>query len=181
MRREFLIIASIALISIFVGVSLYHLAPSSQSTYIATGVAPATASDIPTQDSQAVQFNVLDTGTHAVGIAVRKNYAVYANEDFETLWEMARGVDGLPPPKIDFSKEYVIGVFAGQKPTGGNSIAVASVIDAGAVRTVAVTLTKPGSNCMVTQSLINPYQIVAVPLSDASLAHSDAEVITSCE
>lgn len=181
MRREFLLIVNVALISIFVGVSLYYFAPSPQSTYTVSDAAPATVNNAPAQASQAILFNVLDTGTHAASVAVRKNYAVYAKEDFVKLWKMAHGTDGSPLPKVDFSKEYVIGIFAGEKSTGGNSIAVASVIDAGAVRTVAVTLTKSGADCMVTQSLMNPYQIVAVPLSDASLTHSDTEVATPCK
>ena len=163
----------------FVGTSLYYLAPSAQFTE--SNIAPAIVDSAPAKATQLVRFTVLDTGTHATGVAVRKNYAAYANEDFAKIWKMAHGTGGSPLPKVDFSKEYVIGIFSGQKSTGGNSIAVASVTDAGDVRTVAVTLTKPGAGCIVTQSLTNPYQIVTVPLSDATLTHSDTEVITSCE
>ncbi len=163
----------------FVGTSLYYLAPAPQFT--GSNTASAIVDTAPAKVIQVVPFDDLDVGTHAAGVAVRKNYAAYSKEGLEKIWKIAHGTDGPPLPKVDFSKEYVIGIFAGQKSTGGNSIAVASVTDVGNVRTVTVALTKPGAGCMVTQSLTNPYQIVTVPFSDATLTHSDTEVITSCE
>ena len=163
----------------FVGTSLYYLAPSPQFTE--SNAAPSIVDNAPAKVIQTVPFDVLDAGTHAVGVEARKNYAAYSKEGLEKIWKIAYGTDAPPLPKVDFSKEYVIGVFAGQKSTGGNSATITTVTEAENMRTVAVMLTKPGEDCMVTQSLTNPYQIVAVPFSDATLTHSDTEVITSCE
>lgn len=163
----------------FVGASLYYLAPSPQFTE--SNAAPSIVDNAPAKVIQAISFDDLDIGIHAAGVAVRKNYAAYSKEGLEKIWKIAHGTDGSPLPKVDFSKEYVIGIFAGQKSTGGNSIAVTAITETENMRTVAVTLTKPGAGCMVTQSLTNPYQIVTVPFSDATLTHSDTEVITSCE
>ncbi len=163
----------------FVGASLYYLAPLPKFTELNT--ASAVVDTAPEKIIQTIPFDVLDVGIHAAGVAVRKNYAAYSREGLEKIWEIAHGTDGPPLPKVDFSKEYVIGIFAGQKSTGGNSAVVTAVTEAENMRTVAVTLTKPGAGCMVTQSLTNPYQIVTVPFSDATLTHSDTEIITSCE
>lgn len=128
--------------------------------------------------SQRVDFRVLETGVQTSGVSERKNYAAYSQEGLEKMWKMLGRKD---LPKIDFSKEYVIGVFAGQKSTGGHTIAVSSVTDMEQVRTVAVVLTSPDTNCVVAQSITNPYQILVVPLSYAQLAHTDSKTLTQCE
>jgi hypothetical protein len=180
--RNTLILIGVALAAVAIGAGLYFYA-SPQFLNTASSIeypAPTANASNTLVPTHVVVFRVLDTGTHAAGVSERKNYAASSEEDFAKIWKMAHGTDGTTLPKIDFSKEYVIGVFAGQKSTGGNLIAVTSVTDAGNARTVAVTLTSPGTGCMVTQSLTNPYQIVAVPLSDASLAHTDTEVSPPC-
>jgi hypothetical protein len=126
-----------------------------------------------------VSFRVLESGEHAARVSARKNYAAYTPEALMQIWAMAHG-KGAPPPDIDFSKEFVIAVFAGQQPTGGHSIVVAAVIDALDTRIVDVKLVKPGAGCMVTEALTTPYQIVAVPISDAPLMHKDLEEVSPC-
>lgn len=169
--RSLLILAAVTLA---LGVGFFwYLAPMAQFPIVidfssGTSVTPS------------VSFRVLDTGTHAADVSLRKNYAAYSQADIVRLWELAHGTDGAKLPMVDVSKEYVVGVFAGQKPTGGHSVSVASIVDNENVRTVFVTLTKPGEGCMVTEALTNPYQIIAVPFSDASLTHKDTEVVTAC-
>ena len=74
----------------------------------------------------------------------------------------------------------MIGVFSGKQSTGGHTIEVAKVTDIGDIRTVAVALTNPGPNCIVTESLANPYQIIVVPFTYAALAHEDISTTVSC-
>ncbi len=181
--RDILIILGMIVAAIAIGAGLYFYVPSevlAPAPSPAATTAPVSASNTPAV-AKTVKFSELDSGTHAAGVSVRKNYAAYTEEDFAKIWKMAHGTDGKAQPKVDFSKEYVIGVFAGQKATGGNSIAVASVTDAGNARTVAVTITKPGAGCMVTESLTNPYQIIVVPVTGLSLAHTDTEVAKACK
>lgn len=135
---------------------------------------------IENEEKRAVSFRVVESGAQAANISVRKNYAAYTQEAFEKVWNMVHGTSGAEKPVVDFSQEYVIAVFAGKQPTGGHSIAVAAVVDALNTRTVDVTLTKPGEGCIVTQALTNPYQVVVVPLSDASLTHKDTEIEEPC-
>lgn len=165
-------IIGVALAAVLVGLGFYFNKP---------GAPPAISPGTTVQTPQAVAFRVLETGTHAVSISTKRNYAVYAAEDFSRMWKMVYGLNEVPVPTVDFSKEYVLGVFAGQKPTGGYSIAVTSVTDSANTRTVAVTLTKPGAGCVVNQMVTNPYQLIAVPLSSASLTHTDTEVATPCK
>ena len=66
-------------------------------------------------------------------------------------------------PAIDFTRDLVIAVAAGQRPTGGYEIAVDHVRQSNEELTVEVVETTPGPNCLTTPSLTQPVDIVIVP------------------
>jgi hypothetical protein len=179
MRKDTLIILGAALAAVVIGIGLYG-AYSSDRELVQT-TPPEETTQAPAQP-QSVSFRVLDAGANAANADTRKNAAAYSKDSLAQLWSIVYGSDAPAPPQIDFSKEYVIGVFAGQQSTGGYSIAVASVTDTGNTRSVAATITKPGKNCFTTEALTNPYQIVVVPLSDATnLERKDVVVTADCK
>ena len=181
MPRNLLIVGGSALAAVLIGSGLYlYYAETGLPNTELSMANPASSTDTTPEPSPSVSFRVLDSGTQATNAPARKNYAAYSKDGFEKLWTMAHGSSGAPIPEIDFSTEYAIGVFAGQRPTGGYAIEVASVTDEDVVRTVNVLLTKPGTNCMVTEAFTSPYQIIVVPLSAAALAHTDAEAAAPC-
>jgi hypothetical protein len=173
--RDAIIILVMCVAAIGIGAWLYMYAPQ-------TSQAPATE-PVVTEPAGPVDvaFTAIDSGTHAAGVSARKNYAVYTEEDFTDLWKKAHGEDGKKMPAIDFENYYVIGVFAGQQPTGGYSIAVDKVTDEADTRTVSITIEKPGDTCVVTQALTNPFQLIRVPMSDLKLAKADTVKVNICE
>lgn len=174
-----LIVLGICLAAILVGAGLYFYGPSElREAQVLEGTE---ASALGADQAVPVSFTVLAEGTNASGVSERKNYAVYTEEDFARLWAMAYGTDGQAMPSIDFDSQYVIGVFAGQKPTGGHTIEVASITDASSIRTVSMALTRPGEGCMTLQALTSPFQLIAVPVSDRELARTETEVEASCQ
>jgi PrcB C-terminal len=66
-------------------------------------------------------------------------------------------------PDVDFSHDIVVAVAAGQRQTGGYEIAVDRVVDNGGELTAEVVETTPGPNCITTQSLTQPVDVVVVP------------------
>ena len=66
-------------------------------------------------------------------------------------------------PAVDFTRDVVVAVAAGQRPTGGYEIAVDRVSQANGELTVEVVETAPGPNCMTTASLTQPVDVVVVP------------------
>ncbi|MCR4275955.1 MAG: protease complex subunit PrcB family protein [Candidatus Parcubacteria bacterium] len=170
MKRETLIIIGVVLVALIIGVVVF---------FSGRGGVPNTSSAVANTQPSAVivPFTEITRGSEST-VATRVNYVITSADELNKLWEMVNATG--TPPTIDFRTQAVIAVFAGQKSTGGYSIAVASVTDTGDTRTVAVTLTSPGTDCMVTESFTNPYQIVTVPVSNASLAHTDTEVSKAC-
>ncbi len=70
-------------------------------------------------------------------------------------------------PSVDFNRDVVIAVAAGQRPTGGYEIVIDRVTQNDGQLTVEVVERTPGPNCMTTASLTQPVDVVVVPAVDA--------------
>jgi PrcB C-terminal len=69
------------------------------------------------------------------------------------------------PAAVDFSKEMVVGVFLGSRPTPGYGVAIMSATEQGNVLNVRYRETSPPSDAILAQVITFPYQIVAIPKS----------------
>lgn len=124
----------------------------------------------------AVPFTELAHGTQST-IGRRVNYLIASPEQFRELWELIGAEE--PLPDIDFSESAVAAVFAGEKPAAGYDIAVSRVEDADA-RTITITLTEPGSDCVLAQVITAPYQVIKLPGTTLKLVHEDISTTVSC-
>ena len=75
----------------------------------------------------------------------------------------------LPAPEVDFSTRMLVGVFSGEKPTGGYSISIQRVLEGPKTIIVEYQEKSPPPDAMVTMALTYPCQIIAVPRSDKSV------------
>jgi hypothetical protein len=174
--KNTLIIGGICLIVLAVGAWLYFHPGNSVPAPSTSGASASTQ----TPKETNVTFTVLGHGETAKAVTARKNYAIYDAAQFATFWNEAQGSG--TPPAVDFSKNYVIGVFAGTEPSGGYSIEVSKVTDTGGARSVSVLISAPGTNCSVIEEQTSPYQFVLVPYSKAeALSHTDEVVKKSCQ
>ena len=181
--RDTIIIAGICLVSIAIGVALYFVGPkdlaapvreeeqSVQEAAVAVSTSDEVLGNIP--------FTVLDKGVNAAEATARKNYVVSGEAEYARLWKMANGDTSAMPP-VDFSKDYVIAVFAGMKNSGGHTITIDSVTATAEERTVSVSLTEPGRLCVVTDALTSPYELIRLPHSALPLTHTDSIEVTDC-
>lgn len=106
----------------------------------------------------------------------RVNYAVQSAAQLEALWKIldASGT----PPVIDFTKQMVIAVFAGEKPTSGYDISVSKIEDSGK-RVVSVEVQNPDGPCAVKKST-SPYEVVVAPIASLPLDHEDSSITVAC-
>lgn len=178
--RHMLFVLGITLAAIVVGTILYMYGPD-ELREMPESMTAAAEPVFEEDGIGPVPFTVLSEGVQAISAPVRKNYGVYDIEEFARIWKMAYGEDAPALPAIDFEEEYVIGVFAGEKPSGGHAIAVTRITDASNVRTVEMTLTEPGAGCIASQALTSPFQFVSVPMSGRILERADSVVQTACE
>jgi hypothetical protein len=65
-------------------------------------------------------------------------------------------------PAVDFTRDIVIAVAAGERPSGGHEIAVSRVTQANGELRVEVRETSPGPNCLSTSSLTQPVDVIVL-------------------
>jgi hypothetical protein len=173
--KNTIVIGVICIAVLAAGLWLY-LHPNALSPKASTENASASTEQPKTTETA---FKELTHGDTAKEITARKNYAIYDAAQFATFWKEAHG-EGKPPV-VDFSKNYVIGVFAGTEPSNGYSIAVSKVTDTAGARAVSVLITQPDANCSVVEEPTSPYQFVTVSYSDSeALSHTDTVVKKNC-
>ena len=180
--RDLLIIAGMCIAAIAVGAWLYMYGPAEfmeKAEETPTAVIQEVSAEAEAPKATDVAFTVIGHGSKATSVTERKNYAVYTKEEYARIWKLTGSTEKMPT--IDFTKAYVVAVFAGTRTTGGYAISVDKVLDTGDARSVHVLIEKPGVGCITTQSLTSPYQIIRVPFSGASLSHTDTEKEVPCK
>ena len=73
--------------------------------------------------------------------------------------ELGAGV----PPQVDFARDLVIAVAAGERSSGGHDIVVREVTRSGGELRITVLETTPGPGCITTTALTQPVDVVMVP------------------
>lgn len=167
MRDAFIVLGA-GIIAVAIGVAV--LAPENEPMR-----APVEGT-MPSARTKEVSFQEIAHGERST-VVRRTNYIINSTSELTEVWKMIE-TDGQPP-EVDFTRNSVIAVFAGKKPTAGYDIEVAKIED-GIVRKVFLKLTSPGGSCLLAQSLTQPYQIIEVPKASLPLTHEDTNVTTSC-
>jgi hypothetical protein len=112
-----------------------------------------------------VVFEVIGAGQQAVGVDQTLYLLVRDAAELRAIWNRAYGNVLNPPavPSVDFSRETLVAVFMGPKPTGGFGLAIRGVTFEGGDLFVALDLQEPRPGSMVTQSLTSPWLIARIP------------------
>lgn len=90
------------------------------------------------------------------------------------------GSQGEPVPKVDFSRQMVVLLALGQRPTGGYSLKFDGTSSSGIGVVVSYTITVPGPGCMTAQVLSSPVELVAVPRMDGVVHFDATQVVQRC-
>ena len=90
-----------------------------------------------------------------------KQVAVKTGAAWKQLWQQHS--PDRPLPAVDFTKEMVVGVFLGSRPTAGYSLEIVSAIEANGTLVVRYREAAPPRGTMTAQVLTSPFHLVAVP------------------
>ena len=99
------------------------------------------------------------------GVQSPRQVVVRSEEEWSALWH--EHAPSRQRPAVDFSREMVVGVFLGSKPTAAYSVAIVSTIEANGVLQVRYRLTEPAPGTITAQVITFPYHLAAVPKSSA--------------
>jgi hypothetical protein len=128
-----------------------------------------------------VAFSVVAQGSDSGMIAERKNFRIKSQDELAALWVMVYGTAGPEMPRIDFTKDELLAVFEGTRPTGGYTVAVVSVFDEPGSRSVTIQHEVPGDSCMTSQAITSPFSMVRLQKTGAPLTRHDLEEVIECE
>jgi hypothetical protein len=124
---------------------------------------PASQGYAPYGNSGALEIRRLGQWTRT-GIGESRRLVIRDANAWAEFWsELGVG----ERPDVDFSRDLVVAVAAGQRPSGGHEIAVEQVSQSNGSLTIGVVETTPGPNCMTTASLTQPVDVVVVPSVNA--------------
>ena len=114
----------------------------------------------------------LDRGVQSeVGAA--RQVTVRDREAWTTLWR-AHG-SSRPLPDVDFSREIVVGVFLGSRPTAGFAVEIVGYREAGNDVVVQYRETSPAADAITAQVIVSPYHLVAIPRRSGNVTFEKAK------
>jgi hypothetical protein len=93
--------------------------------------------------------------------------------EWDAVWK--RHAPGRPQPQVDFSREMVVGVFAGSRNSAGYSVDIVSAQDQQGTLVVRYREVVPARGAVTAQIITSPYQLVAVPRHDGTVRFEKTE------
>jgi protease stability complex PrcB-like protein len=102
----------------------------------------------------------LDKGSRSE-VTTERQVAVRDAGEWASLWR--QHAPNRPQPSVDFSREMVVGVYLGTRPTPGFSVEVTGYREAGDGAVVLYREASPPRDLIVAQVLTFPYHLVAIP------------------
>lgn len=148
----------------------------STALFVQIGIRDATeAASAAAQVSMSVQ--VLANGAQSLYEATTVETRLSSSvTEFDAVWQLAAGAQIPAPaaPSVDFTKQKVVTVFMGQRPTGGYGLRlISSAPRRGGLR-LLLEVSQPGAGLVQSQVITSPYLMVTV---DAGVKEVEVEVI----
>jgi len=136
--------------------------------YLRTGLyiqrtIPTLAAEQRPQEEE-VFFDIIASGSQAA-VGDQPRYVLISNEAaLRQHWSAAHAAQLNPPavPEVDFSRETVLALFMGSRPSGGYSIGLEGLSRTGNEYWADVRLSEPAADAITSQALTSPWQFVRI-------------------
>jgi len=116
---------------------------------------PPAAPKTSTSTTTVPTMKTIDKGEHS-NMDDAKQVGVKTDAEWKQLWQR-------PRPAVDFTKEMVVGVFLGSRPTAGFTVEILSATETNGTLVVRYRAGAPGRGMMTAQVITSPNHIVTVP------------------
>lgn len=114
-----------------------------------------------------VPYEVVASGQQAIGVRNASYLLLRDREEFSRAWAQAHASQLTPPapPVVDPSRETLVAVFMGERPSGGYAVSVRGVAIEQGDLVVELSFSSPAPGSMTTMALTSPWLILRVPRS----------------
>ncbi|WP_161881724.1 protease complex subunit PrcB family protein [Deinococcus alpinitundrae] len=146
---------------------------STTTTTITNTGGPVTGSGSSTPTSSGtLKFREVASGSNAL-VSTPQIKLASSQDNLSVLWNAAYGRQVPVPPTPLIVGQSAVGIFLGNRPTGGYGVTVQSVSASGSALDIVVNVRAPGPGSINTQSITSPWTIVAVQGQFASVTVRD--------
>ena len=162
MKRKTIAAIFIAL-NLMMPVAAQALRPADTvTTVVAQAFRPADAAppDVAQAFRPADALRTLDKGDHS-NVDDAKQAVARTDAEWTALWQQHS--PDHPRPRVDFSKEMVVGVFLGSRPTAGYVLEIVSAATEGSAFVVRYREKMPPAGALSAQVITSYCHLVAVP------------------
>lgn len=124
-------------------------------------------------DGATLPFSTVAKG-FASGVLEPLQVAIRTREEWIAFWARHTRAQVQPPsaPPVDFGREMVVGIFLGERPTGGYEIEITKVERGDAGLRIHYRSKNPDPGAMVTQARTQPYHVIRLVRDDSPLVFS---------
>jgi hypothetical protein len=96
-----------------------------------------------------------------------RQVAVRSAAEWGALWKESGATATLPA--VDFSREMIVGVFLGSRPTAGYGVEIIRAVGNSGALIVEYVETAPSRDTITAQILTAPYHLAAIPKHDGAV------------
>lgn len=120
----------------------------------------ATVIMVASMSAQTPSFTNIAKGDVS-GEQMSRQVTVRTAAEWKALWKDHAPTEKIP--NVDFTKNMVVGIFLGSKPSAGHEVEIVGVRTQEKDLIVEYVQKQPGRGTMAAQILTEPYHLVAVP------------------
>lgn len=134
-------------------------------------------------ENQDPDWVILDKGSQC-SVMEPKQILAKSQAEFDAVWREAFESMDMPPakPSVDFTANWVIAVFMGEKNKGGYEMDIQSISQAHGSTVIEIKEIKPGPNCLSTMSIEYPYLLASMPRQQVEkVDFKSVVVLRDCE
>jgi VWFA-related protein len=127
---------------------------------------PASPMPPPVVNDKVAAMRTLDKGTQS-NVDAARQIVVRSNDEWTKLWRLHTPDRRMPA--VDFSRDMIVGVFLGSRPTAGFEVQIVDTHEEAGGLVVRYRETVPTIRAMTAQVLTMPYHLVLVPKRDGDV------------
>jgi hypothetical protein len=107
------------------------------------------------------------------GIDEPRQVTVRSAAEWGAIWK-ENGLNA-PLPAVDFSREMVVGIFLGSRPTAGYGVEIVRAVGNGGALIVEYVETAPSRGAITAQILTAPFHFAVIPKHDGQITFKKVE------
>ena len=130
----------------------------------------ACVAQAPSPNQMSIPLTTIEKGNFS-GVREPLQVVVRTQDEWNNLWKIHASIQSppSPPPTVNFTTEMVLGLFAGEKNTGGYEVEIIKAEQKGSTLYVYYVEKSPISGGMAIQALTQPFHLARLPRQDASV------------